>query len=69
MLLEKPQDLFLLQPGLSISKRNLYDLIQYSKVPDSPSWGENDHVIGNTPQQGINWIGSLPDRGKIKTLL
>lgn len=60
MELNKPQDLFLLSAGDAVSKRNLFDLIQYSKVESSDFWGGGDHVIGNTPQQGINWVGPLP---------
>ncbi|HBX60849.1 MAG: restriction endonuclease [Alteromonadaceae bacterium] len=60
MELSKPQDLFSLVYGATVSKRNLFDLIQYSKVESSPYWSGPELVIGNTPQQGINWIGSLP---------
>ena len=60
MELKKTQDLFFLKKGESISKRNLFDLIQYSKVESSPYWSGNEFVIGNTPQQGINWVGYLP---------
>jgi hypothetical protein len=58
--LKKPQEIFSLSIGDIISKRNLYDLIQYSKVKSSRYWGGEDYMIGNTPQQGINWIGKLP---------
>lgn len=61
MLIKKPSELLSLQPGESITKRNLYDLIQYSKVEDSEFWDGPEATIGNTPQQGINWIGSPPD--------
>lgn len=61
MVLRKPQDLFALSNGDTITKRNLFDLIQFSKVDSSPYWAGHDFKIGNTPQQGINWIGSLPD--------
>lgn len=44
----------------SVSKRDLFDLIQYSKVPGSEYWVGHDSVINNTPQQGINWVGELP---------
>jgi putative restriction endonuclease len=60
MKLEKPSDLFLLSEGDIVTKRNLFDLIQYSKVADSQYWGGEAVKIGNTPQQGINWIGGLP---------
>ena len=60
MPLSKPQELFLLAIGETVTKRNLYDLVQYSKVDSSQFWGGADFIIGNTPQQGINWIGTLP---------
>ncbi|HCF7185724.1 TPA: HNH endonuclease [Pseudomonas aeruginosa] len=60
MILRKPQDLFSLARGETVSKRNLFDLIQYSKVKYSPYWSGEEFAIGNTPQQGINWIGNLP---------
>lgn len=60
MELSKPQDLFSLSSGDTVSKRSLFDLIQYSKVESSSFWGGYDYIIGNTPQQGINWIGQLP---------
>lgn len=46
--------------GTAIPKRDLFDLIQYSKVPGSPYWSGSDFIINNTPQQGINWVGELP---------
>ena len=60
MELSKPQDLFSLASGDTVSKRNLFDLIQYSKVDSSPYWSGPEFTIGNTPQQGINWVGNLP---------
>jgi putative restriction endonuclease len=60
MELIKPQELFSLSAGDTVSKRNLFDLIQYSKVESSTFWGGDDYMIGNTPQQGINWVGQLP---------
>jgi putative restriction endonuclease len=60
MKLRKPQDLFSLSSGDTITKRNLFDLIQFSKVYSSSFWAGPDFKIGNTPQQGINWIGNLP---------
>ena len=60
MMLTLPADLFDLAVGDSVSKRNLYDLIQYSKQEGSPHWGGVEDRIGNTPQQGINWIGQPP---------
>jgi putative restriction endonuclease len=61
MSIQKPQDLFTIQQGDLITKRNLYDLIQYSKIEGSEFYGGKNVSIGNTPQQGINWIGSPPD--------
>lgn len=60
MELLKPNDLFRLTSGDTITKRNLYDLIQFSKVSISQYWSGTDFIIGNTPQQGINWMGTLP---------
>lgn len=60
MILQKPQDVFKISIGDRISKKNLFELIQYSKIENSPFWGGADLSIGNTPQQGINWIGSPP---------
>ena len=60
MELNKPQDLFTISQGDTVTKRNLFDLIQYSKVKSSQYWSGHDFMIGNTPQQGINWVGQLP---------
>lgn len=60
MELKRPQDLFLLSAGDIVTKRNLFDLIQYSKISDSQYWGGQEVQIKNTPQQGINWIGEPP---------
>ncbi len=60
MELRKPQDIFSLSIGEMVTKRNFFDLIQFSKVISSPYWAGADFAIGNTPQQGINWIGNLP---------
>jgi len=60
MELKKPQDIFLLSAGDVVTKRNLFDLIQYSKVTESQYWGGEDVQIKNTPQQGINWVGEPP---------
>ncbi len=59
-MLKRPQDIFRLVIGTRVTKRNLFDLVQYSKVENSEYWGSRDYIIGNTPQQGINWIGSPP---------
>ncbi len=60
MELKGTLDLFRLAPGDCVSKRNLFDLIQHSKVAGSSFWSGEDLKIGNTPQQGINWVGALP---------
>lgn len=61
MELSSTADLFSLSAGDVVSKRNLFDLIQFSKVPSSRFWSGAESKIGNTPQQGINWIGQAPD--------
>ncbi|UZM14767.1 HNH endonuclease [Pseudomonas kielensis] len=53
-------DLLKAPVGSTISKKDLYTLIQYSKVPGSECWNGESLIINNTPQQGINWVGSLP---------
>ena len=66
MILKKPQDIFRLPFGERVTKRNLFDLIKNSKEPNSDYWEGKSFRIGNTPQQGINWIGSPPNtRGVI----
>jgi hypothetical protein len=60
MNIEKPSQILSLRIGSKISKRNLYEVIMKSKVADSQFWDGEDNKIGNTPQQGINWIGKLP---------
>ena len=60
MKLIKADDLLSLQRGETVTKRNLFDLIQFSKVEGSPYWQGSHSRIGNTPQQGINWIGDPP---------
>lgn len=60
MILTKVQDIFTLVPGSIVTKKNLFDLIQFSKIENSDYWSGHDHTIGNTPQQGINWIGQFP---------
>ena len=59
MELKKTLDLFSLSTGDLVTKRNLYDLVQFSKVEASPYWSGTEGIIGNTPQQGINWVGQL----------
>jgi putative restriction endonuclease len=60
MELKKAQDIFSLSTGTVVTKRNLYDLVQFSKVEKSSYWSGIQGIIGNTPQQGINWIGLFP---------
>jgi putative restriction endonuclease len=60
MKIEKPSQLLSLPVGCKISRRNLFDVIQYSKIEGSNFWDGSDFIIGNTPQQGINWIGKAP---------
>jgi len=59
--IKKSKDLFELTKGEIVSKRNLYDLIQFSKIRKSKYWDGPENIIGNTPQQGINWIGDYPN--------
>lgn len=59
--LKKPRELLALARGDAVTKRNLFDLVQYSKVDGSPYWDGSDNKIGNTPQQGINWLGPNPN--------
>ncbi|WP_417474286.1 HNH endonuclease [Luteimonas mephitis] len=61
MQLSKPSELLELSTGDTVTKRNLFDLIQLSKVEGSAFWQDRSWLIGNTPQQGINWIGELPE--------
>jgi len=61
MKIEKPSQILSLPIGSKVTKRNLFDVIQYSKVENSPFWEGSDYRIGNTPQQGINWIGNFPN--------
>lgn len=60
MELKNTQDIFSLSVGDLVTKRNLYDLVQFSKIDSSSYWSGIDGIIGNTPQQGINWVGQLP---------
>jgi putative restriction endonuclease len=58
--LRKSREILTLSRGDAVTKRNLFDLIQYSKVEGSQFWDGVENRIGNTPQQGINWIGMNP---------
>ncbi len=58
--LKNYKDLFFLKQNSQISKRNLWDLIQFSKVVNSDYFDGIENKIGNTPQQGINWVGDAP---------
>jgi putative restriction endonuclease len=66
MELNKPQDIFSLSVGDTVEKKNLYNLIQFSKKKSSSYWAGQEFAIGNTPQQGINWVGQLP---KVKAVI
>ncbi|MBL4712222.1 MAG: HNH endonuclease [Gammaproteobacteria bacterium] len=61
MELKFTENLFSLNQDDVVTKKNLYDLIQFSKVKGSEYWAGDSNIINNTPQQGINWIGDLPD--------
>lgn len=52
-----PQDILSFDIGDEISKPALYAMIVGSKKPGSPFWAGPDLQIGNTPMQGIHWIG------------
>lgn len=60
MQITKSKDILNLSIGESINKKSLFRLIQLSKIPDSEFWSGERYIINNTPQQGINWIGSSP---------
>lgn len=61
IVISKTKGIFELNKGDIITKRNLMDLIQYSKVKGSKYWSDEYNIINNTPQQGINSIGKYPD--------
>lgn len=52
------RDILYMKNGQSILKADFYNLIVYSKDRNSENWGGEEYIINNTPQQGINWIGS-----------
>jgi putative restriction endonuclease len=54
---KKVPELFSLVAGDLITRKSLYTLVQTSKVRGSSGWSGPELTIGNTPQQGINWIG------------
>lgn len=59
-------ELLQLTRGAAIGRRKLSLIIQNSKIVNSDSWRGPEGKINNTPQQGINWIGSPPNcRGVI----
>lgn len=60
IILRNSTDVLRLSRGDMVGRKNLYSLIQYSKVKGSEYWAGHDSQVGNTPQQGINWIGILP---------
>ncbi|MHA8106417.1 hypothetical protein [Aquirufa sp. 5-AUSEE-100C1] len=59
--LKSYKDLLELKPNSLLTKKNLWDLIQYSKVKGSEYYIDETYIIGNTPQQGINWVGKMPE--------
>lgn len=59
--LSKTADVFQLSVGQKVGKGNLFALIQHSKVKGSEYWSGEPYKIGNTPQQGINWVGAFPE--------
>lgn len=61
VVLKNSNDFFTLNENDLISKKNLQELIINSKVKNSKYWLGENNIIGNTPQQGINWIGKYPD--------
>ena len=60
MPIQLPTDLLNLEKGTQLPKKALARIIQYSKIENSEHWQGEEFRIGNTPQQGINWIGELP---------
>lgn len=52
------KDILNMKNGQSILKSDFYNLIVYSKDRNSKNWAGEEYIINNTPQQGINWIGS-----------
>jgi putative restriction endonuclease len=64
--LRTASDILELTAGERLTRRSVSDLVQHSKVEGSSAWAGPAWAIGNTPQQGINWIGRLPSvRGVI----
>lgn len=52
------EDVLNMENGDYINKKDFYNLIVNTKIMNSDYWISEDYVIYNTPQQGINWIGS-----------
>ncbi|MBP5697403.1 MAG: hypothetical protein J6X11_12260 [Treponema sp.] len=52
------KDILALQNGDFVSKHSLYNIIIFSKNPFSINYLGPEYEIKNSPQQGINWIGS-----------
>lgn len=59
--IQKPSQLFSLLTSDTIDKGHLFKIIQFSKQKDNAFWEGPNWIINNTPQQGINWIGSYPN--------
>jgi len=63
-------DLLALRRGQKVLKSELYDAIVRSKVGAERSKAALRERIGNTPQQGIHWIGEFPNiRGAIVKII
>lgn len=58
--LKKPSQLLSLIKSDTVGKIDLFRLIQFSKQSDSEFWEDDNWIINNTPQQGINWVGTYP---------
>ena len=48
IVINKTEEIFELNKGDIITKRNLMDLIQYSKVKGSKYWSDEYNIINNT---------------------
>ena len=62
----KPSDFFTLNIGDVVTAADMNAVIQGSKQASSSFYEGADWRIGNTPQQGINWIGASP---KVKAVI
>lgn len=60
MNLKTAEDILQLNEGRTLPRGELHKLIISSKKEGSAHWAGPEFIIGNTPMQGINWIGMLP---------